>query len=150
MLRSSTANRFLRRRPPMISPILAPRRHRRDRPALVVDPHGDLATQIVRMIPPNRTNDVIVFDPADHEFAVSFNPLACRDPTQLDQVVSSAVSAFRRLFESWGPRLENTLRNTFFVTAEQGGTLLTALRPILVGAAAASAPSAGSAASTVL
>lgn len=94
----------------------------------VVDPHGDLAAYVLRMIPPHRTNDVVVFDPSDSGFAVPFNPLYCGDPQKVDQVVSGAVSAFKRVFDSWGPRLENTLRNTFFVTAEQGGTLLSALQ----------------------
>jgi hypothetical protein len=94
----------------------------------VVDPHGDLAEGIVRSMPRSRTNDVVLFDAGDREFAISFNPLACREPALIDQVTSGAVSAFKKLYDSWGPRLEDTLRNAVFATVEQGGTLLSLMR----------------------
>lgn len=94
----------------------------------LIDPHGDLATNIVRMMPTHRTNDVILFDAGDREFAVSFNPLACRDPAMIDQVTSGVVSAFKKLHDSWGPRLEDTLRNAVSAIVEQGGTMLELMR----------------------
>jgi hypothetical protein len=90
----------------------------------LVDPHGDLAIEVIRRIPRHRTNEVIVFDAASREHAIAFNPLACSDPSRVDQVTSGAVSAFKKLHgDSWGPRLENTLRNAVFAIVEQGGTL---------------------------
>lgn len=94
----------------------------------LVDPHGDLAISILRLMPKHRTNDVILFDAGDREFAVSFNPLACRDPALIDQVTSGVVSAFKKLHDSWGPRLEDTLRNAVFAIVEQGGTMLELMR----------------------
>ncbi|MBC7817221.1 MAG: hypothetical protein IAG10_10065, partial [Planctomycetaceae bacterium] len=94
----------------------------------LVDPHGDLAVSILRLMPKHRTNDVIVFDAGDREFAVSFNPLACRDPALIDQVTSGVVSAFKKLHDSWGPRLEDTLRNAVFAIVEQDGTMLELMR----------------------
>lgn len=94
----------------------------------LIDPHGDLATSILRLMPKHRTNDVILFDAGDREFAVSFNPLACRDPALIDQVTSGVVSAFKKLHDSWGPRLEDTLRNAVFAIVEQGGTMLELMR----------------------
>ena len=57
-----------------------------------------------------------------------FNPLACPDPTRVDQVTSGVVSAFKKLYDSWGPRLENLLRYAVFVAVEQQGTLLDMLK----------------------
>jgi len=94
----------------------------------LIDPHGDLATAIIRTMPKQRTNDVILFDAGDRDFAVSFNPLACRDDALIDQVTSGVVSAFKKLHDSWGPRLEDTLRNAVFATVEQGGTMLELMR----------------------
>jgi hypothetical protein len=95
----------------------------------LIDPHGDLATEVVRRTPRHRTNDVIWFDAADVENAISFNPLACPDSSLVDRVTSGAVSAFKKLHaDSWGPRLENTLRNAVFATVEQHGTLVSLLR----------------------
>lgn len=95
----------------------------------LIDPHGDLADTVLKHIPRHRTNDVILFDAADREFAISFNPLACPDPRRSDLVTSGVVAAFKKIHgDSWGPRLENTLRNGVFATVEQGGTLVTLLR----------------------
>lgn len=90
----------------------------------LVDPHGDLADSLLGLVPSFRTNDVIYFDAADREHAVPFNPLACRDRRHLDQVTSGVVSAFKKLHDSWGPRLEDTLRNSVFAIVEQQGNLL--------------------------
>jgi hypothetical protein len=89
----------------------------------MVDVHGDLADSLLQLVPSQRTNDVIVFDPAG-DCAVPFNPLACPDPGRMDQVASGVVSAFRKLYDSWGPRLENLLRFAVFAVIEQQGTLL--------------------------
>ena len=93
----------------------------------VFDVHGDLAEAVLRMVPTHRTNDVIVFDAAS-DAVVPFNPLACTDPKRVDQVASGVVSAFRKLYDSWGPRLENLLRYAVFATVEQQGTLHSMLR----------------------
>jgi type IV secretory pathway TraG/TraD family ATPase VirD4 len=92
------------------------------------DPHGDLADSVLRLIPRHRTNDVVIFDAADPTHAIAFNPLACPDLSRIDQVTSAAVSALKKLHDSWGPRLENLLRNAVHATVEQQGTLLTLLR----------------------
>ncbi len=94
----------------------------------LVDPHGDLAESIVGLVPRHRTNDVILFDAGDRTAVIPFNPLACRDPTRIDQVTSGVVSAFKKLHDSWGPRLEDTLRNAVFAIVEQGGTMLSVMK----------------------
>lgn len=90
------------------------------------DVHGDLAEAVISLVPQSRTNDVIVFDAASDQ-AIPFNPLRCSDPSRVDHVTSGVVSAFRKLFDSWGPRLENLLRYAVFATVEQNGTLLDVL-----------------------
>jgi hypothetical protein len=93
----------------------------------VLDVHGDLANAVLQLVPKHRTNDAIVFDAASDD-AIPFNPLACADPSRVDQVTSGVVSAFKKLYDSWGPRLENLLRYAAFVAVEQNGTLLDMLR----------------------
>lgn len=94
----------------------------------VIDPHGDLADDILDAIPSHRTNDVILLDPADSEYSVSFNPLACADPSRHHLLASGFVSSFKKMFDSWGPRLEDTLRNAAFVASEQGGGISTVMK----------------------
>ena len=93
----------------------------------MVDVHGDLAEGVLQLVPSPRTNDVIVFDPAG-DCPVPFNPLACPDPGRRDQVASGVVSAFRKLYDSWGPRLEILLRFAVFAVIEREGTLLDVLQ----------------------
>lgn len=94
----------------------------------LIDPHGDLAEAVMGVIPSERTNDVIVFDVGDSEHAVGFNPLACPDTQRMDQVASGVVTSLRKMYDSWGPRLEDTLRNAVYAAIEHRGTLLTVLR----------------------
>src|SRR4051812_16480414 len=42
----------------------------------IVDPHGDLATELLDCIPRHRIEDVVYFNPADTEYPVGFNPLS--------------------------------------------------------------------------
>lgn len=91
------------------------------------DLHGDLSDAAIGLVPTDRTNDVIVFD-ASGDQVVAFNPLACSNPARVDLVTSGVVAAFRKLFDSWGPRLESLLRSATFTIVEQGGTLLDLLR----------------------
>ncbi len=79
----------------------------------LVDPHGDLAERLLDVIPPERTNDVVYFDPADVEFPVAFNVLEAIDPEYKYLVASGLVSSLKKIWaDSWGPRLEYILRNT--------------------------------------
>ena len=94
----------------------------------LIDPHGDLAEAVMGIVPAGRTNDVIVFDAGDTEHAVGFNPLACPDARRMDQVASGVVASLRKMYDSWGPRLEDTLRNAVYAAIEHRGTFLTVLR----------------------
>ncbi|HVQ44987.1 MAG TPA: type IV secretion system DNA-binding domain-containing protein [Candidatus Saccharimonadia bacterium] len=78
----------------------------------IVDPHGDYATDIMKYIPEHRLNDVIYLNPADREFPMAFNPMEITDPAMKDHISSELVGVLKRMFESWGPRLEYILRYT--------------------------------------
>ncbi|MSR67370.1 DUF87 domain-containing protein [Candidatus Peribacteria bacterium] len=88
----------------------------------VIDPHGDLIEAVLRFIPPERTNDVILFDPADKEFPLSFNMLSCSGPDQYPLVVSGLMSVFTKLWpDVWSGRMEHILRNTLLALIESPG-----------------------------
>jgi len=57
----------------------------------VIDPHGDLAEAVLRFVPKHRTNDVIVFDPSDRGFPVSFNMLEGKNVEQRAVIASGLV-----------------------------------------------------------
>lgn len=78
---------------------------------LCVDIKDSLVTEIAANIPPERLDDVLLFDPADTAFPPAFNPLADVDPAQRTLAAAELVAALKRLYDdSWGPRLEHVLR----------------------------------------
>jgi len=65
----------------------------------VIDPHGDLFRKIITAMPKERLDDVVILDPADVEFPVGLNVLACRDETERHMVVHNIVGVIQRLLE---------------------------------------------------
>jgi hypothetical protein len=76
----------------------------------VIDPHGDYALNVLRRIPAERAEDVIYFNPADTDFPIAFNPMEVYDPKLKTHTASELIGVLKRMFESWGPRLEYILR----------------------------------------
>jgi energy-coupling factor transporter ATP-binding protein EcfA2 len=76
----------------------------------VIDPHGDLALDILDAIPRSRINDVCYLDATDTERPVGFNPATKIAPERRALATAGIVSAFKHLWaDSWGPRLEHFL-----------------------------------------
>lgn len=102
---------------------------------LVIDPHGDLADDVLDSIPKYRTRDVIVLDPSDSEMPLGFNPLA-DIPTSLRSVaVSNIIASLRSIWSSsWGARMEHILANTLallIAQPEHSGVSFLSIAPTL-------------------
>ena len=91
---------------------------------MVVDPHGDLFSQLLRTIPRACRNDVVVFDPSDSGWAVGLNPLAGirnDDGLQINFVVNELIKTFERLYDmrvAGGPMFEQYMRNALMLILE--------------------------------
>ncbi len=87
----------------------------------VTDPHGGFCEDLLtNHIPRWRKNDVILLNPKSRTHALGLNVLYCPRAEHRGLVVSNVVSIFHTLwFSSWGPRLEDTLRNALWVLIEQ-------------------------------
>jgi hypothetical protein len=78
----------------------------------LIDPHGDLAEELLNHIPPHRADHLVYFNPGDIEFPIGLNLLANVAPDDRHLVASGIVSAFKGIWrDSWGPRLEYILYN---------------------------------------
>jgi DNA helicase HerA-like ATPase len=76
----------------------------------VIDPHGDLAEDILDAIPRSRINEVCYLDAGETEYPVGFNPATKIAPARRALAASGIVAAFKHLWsDSWGPRLEHFL-----------------------------------------
>lgn len=79
----------------------------------IIDPHGDLAEDILNHIPRHRSEDVVYFNPADIDHPVGMNLLGSVPKNERHLVASGIVSIFRGIWPGfWGPRLEYILYAT--------------------------------------
>ncbi len=87
----------------------------------LIDPHGDLAQELLAYVPENRIKDVIYFNPDDLAYPIGLNVLELTPGLEGDEllrekdlVTESVVSMFRKIFsedDSGGHRIEYVLRN---------------------------------------
>ena len=98
----------------------------------VLDPHGDLVDNVLRLIPENRVKDVVLFDPSDLQFPASFNPLE-QVPEELKmRVTIGFIEIFKKLFgTNWSPRLEHVLRYTTLALLDSPGTTVLSILKML-------------------
>lgn len=79
----------------------------------LIDPHGDLIEAILDFIPRERIEDVVLIDPADINWPVSFNPLIKVSPELKHRVAQGLIEVLEKQFgANWTPRLEHVFRFT--------------------------------------
>lgn len=100
------------------------------RGVFLIDPKGDLATDVLARIPASRQNDVVVIDPTSST-PIGFNPLNAgeRDPSV---TADTLLATFESLFkENWGIRTADVLSAAFLTLARLDGANLLWLHPLL-------------------
>ena len=85
----------------------------KERGVAIIDPHGDLAEELLDLLPPRLASRVVYFNPADLHFPFAWNILANVAEDDRPRVAAEIVSAFKNVWgDSWGPRLEYILYNS--------------------------------------
>jgi hypothetical protein len=98
----------------------------------IIDPHGDIAEEILQHIPRERINDVIYFNAGDREYPLAFNPLYNVKREDRYTVASTIVITLKKVWkDSWGPRLEHILRNTLLSLTHHPESTLLDITPML-------------------
>ena len=101
----------------------------------VIDPHGDIATDLLNYIPESRKADLIYFDATNLDHPIAFNPLKAVHPKYHDLVASGLISTFRKIWgDSWGPRLEYILKYTLLTLLCVPNATLLDIQPLLTDA----------------
>lgn len=96
----------------------------------LIDPHGELAEEILEVTPPHRINDVVYFNVADQEFPIGLNLLQAGFDRQL--VGSGVMTALRSIWrDSWGPRMDYILSATINALLECENTSLLGVQRML-------------------
>ena len=98
----------------------------------VLDPHGETIDEVLKKIPDNRVDDVVVFDPSDADNPIGLNLLEIDDPSQKNLLASGLLSAIKEHFDySWGPRLEYLLNYALLTLLEVPGTTMLGITRLL-------------------
>jgi Helicase HerA, central domain len=101
----------------------------------LLDPHGDLAEELLDHFPTNRANDLVYFNPSDLEFPIGLNLLANVPPDDRHRVASGITGAFKSIWrDSWGPRMEYILYNALASLLDCQNTFLLGVNRMLVDA----------------
>jgi len=99
----------------------------------LIDPHGDLAEDILSYIPKERAKDVIYFDAGNEQRPMWLNLYEINTLDEADKVVNDATEIFLKMFwpEIFGPRLQEYFKYgslTLLEDFEDRPTLLDVVR----------------------
>jgi len=100
----------------------------------LIDPHGDMAERVLELVPAERIEDVIYFNPADFERPLGLNMLEYdpKYPEAKTFVVNELLEIFEKLYALkaqgfGGPIFEQYMRNSLLLVMEDpesGNTLI--------------------------
>jgi len=99
-----------------------------------IDPH-DTAEKLLGMIPPERAEDVIYFNPGDSEQPMGLNIMEAASEEQMHLITSAIINLMYKLFDPHktgiiGPRFEHAVRNAMLTVmqAQPGSTFIEVVR----------------------
>tara|TARA_R110002049_G_scaffold4601_5_gene32531 strand:+ start:737869 stop:740088 length:2220 start_codon:yes stop_codon:yes gene_type:complete len=109
-----------------------------NRGVILIDPHGQLADEVLDVIPKRRTNDVIVFDASDRIAPVGFNPMVGPKGTDPTLIADGVLTSFKNVFgfeDGSAPRLLHIFRNCLLSLIGTSDASLAGVQRLLVDAA---------------
>jgi len=100
----------------------------------VIDPHGDLVEDVLQLMPPERAEDVIYFNPSDLTRPLGLNIMEAETEEQMHFVASSIIGLMYKLYDPHhtgivGPRFEHAIRNAMLtIMCKPGSTFIEMVR----------------------
>jgi energy-coupling factor transporter ATP-binding protein EcfA2 len=75
---------------------------------VVIDPHGDLVSALLEVVPESRRDGVVLIDLADPLGSIGLNPLDVTLGRSRDKAIADLLSTLSHIWmHSWGSRMEN-------------------------------------------
>jgi len=101
-----------------------------------MDPHGDAVEQILELIPPERAEDVIYFNPSDTNRPLGLNLLEAKTEDQKHFAATAVINMMYKLFDPYktgivGPRFEHAVRNAMLTAMSEEETSFVEVMRIL-------------------
>ena len=99
-----------------------------------IDPHGDFVEDILELMPPERAEDVIYFNPSDLERPMGMNIMEAETEDQMHFVAGSVINLMYKLYDPHrtgiiGPRFEHAIRNAMLtIMSRPGATFVELVR----------------------
>lgn len=101
------------------------------RGVVVIDPKGDLVSDVLARVSSERHDDVVVLDPADEARPVGINVMNSNGRSA-ELVADQVLAVFHGLYaDNWGPRTQDILHASLLTLAGRDGMTLCAL-PVLL------------------
>ncbi|WP_231648466.1 type IV secretory system conjugative DNA transfer family protein [Saccharothrix sp. NRRL B-16348] len=98
---------------------------------VLIDPKGDLVTDVLSRLPTAARDRVVLFDADSRSRPPCLNPL---DGGETDLTVDNLVSVFRRVYSAfWGPRTDDVMRAACLTLRTQQGVATLDDLPKLLG-----------------
>ena len=101
-----------------------------------IDPHGEFVEDILQLLPPERAEDVIYFNPSDLDRPLGMNMMEADTEEQRHFVVGSVIGLMYKLYDPHrtgiiGPRFEHSIRNAMLtIMYRQGTTFIELVRAL--------------------
>ena len=101
---------------------------------MAIDPHGDFVEDILELMPPERAEDVIYFNPSDLERPMGMNIMEAETEDQMHFVAGSVINLMYKLYDPHrtgiiGPRFEHAIRNAMLtIMSKPGATFVELVR----------------------
>ena len=96
-----------------------------------VDPHGDTVDNLMSMVPKERTEDIVYFNPSDMDFPMGLNLFEFYAPEQKDFLIQESINMLYKLYDPQkqgiiGPRFERIFTNSalLLMADPKGGTFV--------------------------
>lgn len=97
----------------------------------VIDPHGDLVSDLLDYIPESRVKDAIYFNVSDRQHPIALDMMSARSEAEIEILTDDLITTFRRLTETWGERMETILRYAFSTLLRTPGATFLDLQKLL-------------------
>ena len=89
-----------------------------DGAVVVIDPHADLVREILQLVPVEIAHKVRLLDFGRQDRVPGLNLVDPNLFTDRDRCVDTIISTVRHLWETWGGRLEDILKNSLMIVYE--------------------------------
>ena len=96
-----------------------------------IDPHGDAVELLLSKVPPERMDDVILFEPGNLDNPVGMNMFEFQNEDQKDFIVQEGINMLTSLYDPgnqgiFGPRAQHMFRNAalLLMSDPEGGTFI--------------------------